>query len=305
MNTIKSKHRLEYALLASLGLMARTISDKAAAWAGVRLGDMTFDVFRLRRMVALDNLSKAFPERPPDEIQDIARSLYRNLGKNLLEFLRFPKLSGEDIKNKVKFIGQEHLDQAIKGGKGALLISSHFGNWELCSSSIAAYGYPLSVVVYEQHNPLTDQMMNNIRRAKNLDVIFKPDAPRAILKALARNRFVAILIDQDAGQDGVFVDFMGRPAATAKGPAIFAIRTGAPLLAGVIVRQNDGGHICYIEPPAYADPANDKEPEILRLTALVTKTMEKYVRKYPDHWYWVHRRWKTQPKQKDSPLWNV
>ncbi|MDQ7799071.1 MAG: lysophospholipid acyltransferase family protein [Candidatus Edwardsbacteria bacterium] len=300
MSSIRPKHRLEYALLASLGWMARALPEKAAASAGARLGGLVFDVFRFRRKVALDNLARAFPEKTPGKIKDIARRLYRNLGKNLLEFLRFPKLSGEDIKSKVKFIGQEHLAQAIKGGQGALLISSHFGNWELCSSSIAAYGYPLSVVVYEQHNPLADRMMNNIRRAKNLDVIFKPDAPRAILKALARNRFVAILIDQDAGQDGVFVDFMGRPASTAKGPAVFAIRTGAPLLAGVIVRQDDGGHICYIEPPIYADPANDKEQEILRLTDLVTQAMEKYVRKYPDHWYWVHRRWKTKPGKEEN-----
>ncbi len=291
------KHRLEYALLASLGLMARAISDKAAAWAGARLGDTAFDIFKFRRKVALGNLSKAFPERPPVEIEDIARNLYRNLGKNLLEFLRFPNLSGEDIKNKVTFIGREHFDRAIEGGKGALLISSHFGNWELYAASIAAYGYPISVVVYEQHNPLTDRMMNRIRRFRGIDVIFKPDAPRAILKALAGNRFVAMLIDQDAGQDGVFVDFMGRPASTAKGPAVFAIRTGAPLLTGVIVRQDESKHVGYIEPPVYADPSGDKEKETLRLTAFVTQAMEKYVRKHPDHWYWVHRRWKTQLKK--------
>jgi KDO2-lipid IV(A) lauroyltransferase len=289
------KHRLEYALLASLGTLGRAVSENTAAAAGARLGEAAFDVFKLRRKVALDNLLQAFPERSSIEIEAIARSLYRNLGKNLLEFLRFPNLSGEDIRHKVTFIGREHFDRAIEGGKGALLISSHFGNWELYAASIAAYGYPISVVVYEQHNPLTDRMMNDIRRAKNIDVIFKPDAPRAILKALAKNRFVAILIDQDAGQDGVFVDFMGRPASTAKGPAVFAIRTGAPLLTGVIVRQADGGHTGYIEPPAYADPTKDKEQETQRLTAYVTAAMERYVRKYPDHWYWVHRRWKTQP----------
>ncbi|HAD81749.1 MAG: hypothetical protein A2509_10770 [Candidatus Edwardsbacteria bacterium RIFOXYD12_FULL_50_11] len=295
MSTIRPKHRLEYAWLASLGWMARVLPEKTAAAAGARLGGLAFDVFRIRRKVALDNLAQAFPEKKTGEIKDIARSLYRNLGKNLLEFLRFPKLTGGDIKNKVKLIGQEHLDRAIKSGQGALLISSHFGNWELYSASIAAYGYPLSVVVYEQHNPLADRMMNQLRRAKNIEVIFKPDAPRAILKALARNRFVAILIDQDAGPDGVFVDFMGRPASTAKGPAVFAIRTGAPLLTGVIVRQGDGGHVGYIEPAVYAEPAKDREQETLRLTAWVTAVMEKYVRKYPDHWYWVHRRWKTKP----------
>lgn len=300
MSDIKLKHRLEYAALFSLGLASRTISEKAAARAGTLLGDLAFDVFKFRRKVALDNLTMAFSERSRTEIEDIARRLYRNLGRNMLEFLRFPKMSSEDIKNKVRFIGQEHFDRAIKEGKGALLISSHFGNWELYAAAIAAYGYPISVVVYEQHNPLSDELMNNIRRSRKIEVIYKPDAPRSILKALAQNRFVAILIDQDAGQDGVFVDFMGQPAATAKGPAVFAVRTGAPLLTGVIVRQDERKHVGYIEPPVYADPSNDKEQETLRLTAFVTAAMERYVRKYPDHWYWVHRRWKTQPITKNQ-----
>lgn len=300
MSTVKYKHRLEYALLASLGLTARRISDKAAARAGARLGDLVFDVFKFRRKVALDNLAKAFPERPLVEIEDIARRLYRNLGKNLLEFLRFPKMSDNDIRDKVRFEGREHFDQAIQGGKGALLISSHFGNWELYASAIAAYGYPISVVVYEQHNPLSDELMNSIRRLKGIDVIYKQDAPRAILKALSQNRFVAILIDQDAGADGVFVDFMGCPASTAKGPAVFAIRTGAPLLTGVIVRREGGKHTGYIEPPVYADPQADRDEETHRLTALVTSAMERYVREYPDHWYWVHRRWKTKPKDRSK-----
>jgi len=301
MSDIKFKHRLEYGLLALLGATARVLPERSAESAGARLGELAYDVLKFRRKVVLDNLSRAFSGRTPNEIDDIARRLYQNLGKNMLEFLRFPKMSEKEIRDKVSFEGREHFDQAIQGGKGALLISSHFGNWELYASAIAAYGYPISVVVYEQHNPLSDELMNSIRRLKGIDVIYKQDAPRAILKALAQNRFVAILIDQDAGRDGVFVDFMGRPASTAKGPAVFAVRTGAPLLTGVIVRQAGGRHVGYIEPAVYADPKADREKETARLTALVTSAMERYVRRYPDHWYWVHRRWKTQPITKDQP----
>jgi len=301
MSYIKFKHRLEYGLLALLGITARALPEGSAEGAGSRLGELAYDVLKFRRKVALDNLTRAFPERTPNDIDDIARRLYQNLGKNMLEFLRFPKISEKEIRDKVRFEGREHFDQAIQKGKGALLISSHFGNWELYASAIAAYGYPISVVVYEQHNPLSDELMNRIRRLKGIDVIYKQDAPRSILKALAGNRFVAILIDQDAGRDGVFVDYMGRPASTAKGPAVFAIRTGAPLLTGVIVRQEGGRHVGYIEPAVYADPKAEREKETIRLTSLVTSAMERYVRRYPDHWYWVHRRWKTQPAAKDQP----
>jgi KDO2-lipid IV(A) lauroyltransferase len=298
MSRIKFKHRLEYCLIAALKNMAGAMSDSLAAKAGARFGELAYDVFKIRRKVALDNLAKAFPDKNQTEIDSIARSFYRNLGKNMLEFMRFPKLTADVIREKVEFIGKEHFDRAMQEGKGALLISSHFGNWELYAAAIASYGYPISVVVYEQHNPLSDEIMNDIRRSKNIEVIYKQDAPRSILKALAQKRFVAILIDQDAGRDGVFVDFMGRPASTAKGPAVFAIRTGAPLLTGVIVRKDDGKHVGYIEPPIFAVPAADRERETHRLTAMVTAAMERYVRKNPDHWYWVHRRWKTQPKDR-------
>jgi KDO2-lipid IV(A) lauroyltransferase len=297
MSDIKLKHRLEYLLLRGLSVTARTLSEKKAESFGSALGSFAFNIIKIRRSVALDNLNMAYPENNLKQNMEIARRLYSNLGRNLLEFMRLPDLASRDIFDKVNFIGREHFDQALKNGKGALLISSHFGNWELYAAAVANYGYPISMVVYEQNNRLSDKLMNDIRRLKKLGVIYKQNAPRAILKELSRNHFVAIVIDQDAGQDGLFVDFMGRPASTAKGPAVFAIRTGAPLLVGVIVRGEVGRHTGFVEPPIYANAENDKDAEIKRLTARMTEITEKYVRKYPDHWYWVHRRWKTQPQK--------
>jgi Kdo2-lipid IVA lauroyltransferase/acyltransferase len=197
----------------------------------------------------------------------------------------------------VTFKGIEHLDAARKEGKGAILVSSHFGNWELYAASIAAAGYPFVVVVYEQHNSLVEEQLNRIRRMKGVEIIYKGDAARGVLRALAQNKFVAMLADQDAGQDGVFVNFMGRPASVTKGPAVFAIKTGAPLLTGVIVREGPSRHTGYIGPLTHADASNRKDQEIKRLSGQFTAVLEGYVRAHPDHWYWVHKRWKTRPRE--------
>jgi KDO2-lipid IV(A) lauroyltransferase len=150
------------------------------------------------------------------------------------------------------------------------------------------------VVVYPQHNKYVDEALNSLRRAKNVNIIYKKDAAREVLTALRQNHFVAMLSDQDAGVDGAFVDFLGQKASTTKGPAVFALKTGAAIITGAIVRQQEGRHIGYLNPPFYADLKNEKQAEILRLTEHFTSQLEEFVRRYPDHWYWVHKRWKTK-----------
>jgi len=221
--------------------------------------------------------------------------MYNNLGQNLAELLRFPLMSGADVREIVEFRGSEHFDQALKKGRGALLITAHFGNWELFGAAIAGAGYPLSVVVYPQHNRWVDESLNRLRRGKGVEIIYKREAAREIFRALKQNRFVAILADQDAGPNGIFVDFLGHPASTARGPAVFAIKSGAPLLTGALVRTGPEKHIGYIDPPIYADPSAPAEAEVRRLTRLITDNLCRYSRQHPDHWYWVHKRWKTKP----------
>jgi KDO2-lipid IV(A) lauroyltransferase len=285
---------LQYWLLNILGWWVNVLPEKAALNFGAHLGELAF-VMGVRRKVALGNLRRAFPKNDDAQNRGIALSLYQNLGRNLMELLRFKTSDCASVKNKVDLRNTEYFDQVLKNGRGGILVSGHFGNWEVHAAAIANSGYHFSVVVYPQHNKYVDEALNSLRRSKNVNIIFKKDATREVLTALRQNHFVAMLSDQDAGGDGAFVDFLGQPASTTKGPAVFALKTGAAIITGAIVRKEGGRHIGYLNPPFYADPKNEKETEILRLTELFTSQLEKYVISHPDHWYWVHKRWKTQP----------
>ncbi len=284
---------LQYWLLIFLGWWVNLLPEKAALNFGAHLGELAF-VTGIRRKVALENLRRAFPKNDDVQNREIALSLYQNLGRNLMELLRFKTSDCASVKNKVDLRNIEYFDQVVKAGRGGILVSGHFGNWEVHAAAIANSGYHFSVVVYPQHNKYVDEALNSLRRSKNVNIIFKKDATREVLTALRQNHFVAMLSDQDTGRDGVFVDFLGQKASTTKGPAIFAIKTGAAIITGAIVRQQGGRHIGYLNPPFHADPKNEKEAEILRLTTLFTAQLEEYVRQHPDHWYWVHKRWKTK-----------
>jgi KDO2-lipid IV(A) lauroyltransferase len=245
--------------------------------------------------VALENIARAMPELGVAEQRATIRRLYANLGQNLVDLLRYPSSSCSDILAQVEFHGEHHLQEALQRGRGAIYIGFHFGNWELFTAAIAALGYPVSAIVYPQHNRRLDERLNGLRRSQGIEVIYKREAAREVLRALRRNRLVGILIDQDAGRDGVFVDFMGRPASAARGPATFAVKTGAALVPGAAVRRGPRRHTGYIEAPVWPDPSRPRDEEIKRLTQEVTARLEKYVRVYPDHWLWTHRRWKTRP----------
>lgn len=285
---------LQYWALEFLGLVFRMLPPRLSRSLGAGLGSMAY-ALGIRREVALQNLRLVYPDAGRKWHRETALALYRNLGQNLSELLRFRSMSRADVLDIVQLYGAEHFDQALKAGRGALLITAHFGHWELYGAAIACAGYPLSVVVYPQHNRWVDISLNRLRQGKGVEVIYKREAAREILRALGRNRLVAVLIDQDAGGDGLFCDFLGHPASTPRGPALLAYKTGAPLIPGVIVRKEDGGHVGLVYGRIYADRSRPADEEVSRLTCGLNRILSDYIRQHPDHWYWVHRRWKSRP----------
>lgn len=288
-------HYIQYLFLRALGLILVLLPKRTALWLGTSLGTLAFRL-GLRRRVALDNIDLSLASNSQANNRAIVRRLYQNLGANLAELLRFETMTCEQVKQMVTLEGVEHLDRALQEGKGAILVSAHFGNWEMFGAALACYGYPFSVVVYPQHNRPVDRMLNRLRASKGIEVIYKREAAREVLSALRRNRFVTMLSDQDAGPEGLMVNFLGRPASVTRGPAVFALKTGAPVITGVIVRQEGGGHRGYIDRPLYPDLDRNRDSEMIRLTETFTRRLEGYVLRHPDHWYWVHRRWKTRLK---------
>ncbi len=230
------------------------------------------------------------------ELLKVAGDTYRNLGMSLVEYARLPVTTTEQMAERVTVEGGRNFDVALQRAKGAVLVTGHFGSWELMGARLKSRGYPMNFLVGEQSNTAVDNIMNDLRRSKGIGIISMGASMRNVLKALKQNQFVAMLSDQDAGSRGVFVDFMGRPASTPFGPASFAVRTGAALICGFIVREGRSRHRVILEPPLLPVPGASDAEESLRLTQEYTSLLEKYVRERPDHWLWLHRRWKTRPK---------
>lgn len=289
---MKLRYRLEFAGLRLLVAVARSVSTNTAAWLGKCLGDVAFDLVRKRRKVALEHLEQTFPDN--GDIVGLARSVYRHLGATAMEHARTLGDSSGNIPGKVMFSGKEHLSSALELGRGAILITGHFGYWEMLGATVASLGYPITVVAKDQHNPLVNTLIVRARERLGMRVVPMSSATRGVLKSLSRNECVGLLVDQDAGPGGVFVDFLGREASTYRGPVVFAARTGAPIIPCFILKEGFERHRVIFETPIDVVSTGNEEDDVIRYTQAYTDVLARYVREYPDHWFWVHRRWKTR-----------
>jgi KDO2-lipid IV(A) lauroyltransferase len=251
---------------------------------------------RLRR-IGEKNLALAFPELSDSQRRRIVKGVFLNLGRLLGEFSQFPKLTRENIEQVVVYDGFENYAESVRRGKGTLYLTAHFGAWELCPFAHAVYGHPLKFVVRPIDNPLIDRVINFYRMLSGNQIIEKKEALREILSALRKNKAVGILIDQNVTLDaGVFVPFFGIPACTTASIATIALRTGATVLPGVLIWDNKlRKHRLRFEPPVDLIETGNLQPDIAANTAIFNQILEGLVRKYPDQWLWVHRRWKTRP----------
>jgi len=276
----------------AIALLCRVRSQWFLYRLGTFLGDLTYLLpLRLRR-VALSNLRRAYPQFSPAEIRRLCRSNLRLFGKNLVEFLHSPCLSREDIRSRVKLQGLEFLHGAFKQGKGVICLTAHFGNWEWMGARITADGFPLAVIARPHDDPATSAFIDSIRIHNGLKVIPRHDV-RAALRSLRRQEILAVLADQHAGKAGIPVPFFGRPASTFPGIAALALRSGAPIIPCFIVRMPDNTHVATICPPVQLISGDDTQETIRANVALCTKIIEDQIRCYPDHWMWIHNRWKS------------
>jgi Kdo2-lipid IVA lauroyltransferase/acyltransferase len=288
-------HRLEYgaARLVQAGICL--LPAGAARELGAGLGSLAY-ALGIRRDVSLGHLRRIFGgEKTEGELESIARESYRNFGRMTFEFARFTRLTDDMIARTVSITGTEHLDQALECGTGALLIAGHFGNWEM-AATLASRGYPVTFLVGEQHNRLVDGLMNRLRQRLGVETVPLTGSLLGVFRALRANRIVAMLSDQDAGRSGVFVDFLGQKASTPYGPGRLAWKTGAPLLPGMALRHGRSNHELVIREAVEPPPEGASEEEAVRhYTQGYTSVFEDFIRRYPEQYFWMHRRWKTRP----------
>ncbi len=292
------KHKLEDAAVAVIIAMLWPLGYKGAQRFGSFLGSVWFYVYKRRIDVAGANIRRALGEGMSDEeVSELILKSYQNLGKTFLEFARFPYMKAEDASKLVRWERWEVFEEVLAAGKGGVLVAGHYGNWELFGAAAAGRGLPISFLVGRQHNAIVDKRINGYRARMGVGIIRRGAAVREIPRAMERNKFVAILADQDAHRQGVFVNFLGTPASTPRGPAHFSYHTGAPILFGSIERLEDGTHLSRMTEPIWPRTDADEEEEIQRLTQAFTDHLADAVRRRPDQYFWPHRRWKTAPPE--------
>jgi len=245
---------------------------------------------RLRR-VALRNLSMALPELADEERTQIVDGVFRSIARLLLTFARFPRMHAANIGRWIRYEGLEHFEAARRRGKGVLFATAHLGNWELSAFAHALLTAPMSIVVRPLDNKWIDALVARRRALSGNRLIEKKDFAREMLKVLAANQAVGILIDQNAALDnGVFVDFFGIPACTGTGFARLAAHTGAAVIPGFALWSDEENK--YV---LRFFPALEITGDVRADTARVQHAIERVIRKYPGQWLWIHRRWKTRP----------
>ena len=294
---ILSSHFWEYQLTVLLIRVVAPMRLASALLLGRLLGYLAFDVLRIRRKVAVENLSKAFSERSHKDIVDLARKTYAHLGRMMIEFCRFPVLAQRSgLDDLVMAEGVECLEKARQGGRGAVLVSGHFGNWEIMGAKIAALGFPVNVLVTHQKNEAIDRLMNQHRRMMNVQPFWVGAPVKETLRALRNNAFIGIIADQDAGKQGLFVEFLGRRASSPQGPAAIALKERCPLILAIDVMEPCGRHRVFFEPLLEAGTMAYTPENVKILIEKFNKRLQDYVRQYPDQWFWMHRKWKTRPE---------
>jgi KDO2-lipid IV(A) lauroyltransferase len=288
-------------VLAVLGHMPPRLARALCA----ALAALSYWVWPKLRRVGLENLTLAYPEWTPQRRRKVLFACFQNLGRMLADFSRFPRLNRQNIEDLIIYDGFEHFERARQQGKGLIFLTAHFGCWELGSFAHGIHGYPVRFVVRRLDNTLMDRLINHYRCLSGGRPIEKRDFGREALRALRRGEPVGILMDQNMLlSEGVFVDFFGRPASTTTGPARIARKTGAPLVLGLVIWDREiGKYRLRFETVDWIHAENPEE-EILVNTAHFTSRLEEYVRRYPDQWLWVHRRWKTRPPS-EPPLYAV
>jgi len=287
------KEYVEYFLFRAVQQMARLLTYPAAERLGRILGKLAFAVSASRRRVTLDNLKHAFPEKRQEELRVIARRAFENYGISLVEMLWSGQAGRKELAGLVRLENPEVAQRAREQGKGVILLGGHFGSWELMASSlIICLGWNVSVIVQVQRNRKINDVIDSQRRRYMLATIPMGPSVREVLKTLQRKEAVFILGDQSGPKESLFVDFFGRPAATHKGTAAFSLRSGAPIVFVALLRQKDGTHKAVFEEVDRSGLDSASEENVAELTRRHVAVLERYIRQYPDHWLWMHKRWK-------------
>jgi Kdo2-lipid IVA lauroyltransferase/acyltransferase len=292
------RHRLEYAIAWVFIKIIGALPRPMARALGIALGLAVYLLHPRLRRVGMRNLEMAFPEMTRRQRGRILRGEFISLGRQLAEVCLFPKYTRENVSKVVVYDGFENFERAFKRGKGVLFLTGHLGGWELSAFAHSLQGYPLHVVMRPLDNVYLDRMTRQYRGMHGNPMVDKDDFVRGLLAAMKKGEVVGILMDTNmTPPQGVFVDFFGIPACTASGLARIALRTDAAVVPTFtiwdpVLRK----YRLRFDAAVELIRTGDDDADASANTQKFAKITEDYIRKYPDQWLWVHRRWKTRPE---------
>jgi Kdo2-lipid IVA lauroyltransferase/acyltransferase len=287
--------RLEYWAVAAARGLVRLLPDAAVRGLGSAVGLAVYALDRGHRRVALANLEQCFPGKPAGEHRRVARQMFAHFGRLLFEILKFTTLTPHQMLARVEFDGEERAAHAYAQGRGVLFFTGHFGFWELQAVVHALALRPIGVLARALDNDRLNTLLEQMRGCTGNTVIYREGAVRRVLRTLAAGEGVAMLIDQHMhSPDAIWVDFFRRPAATTSTLAALALRTGAPVLP-VFALPLPGGRFRMVYEHPVEPPSSDAPDAIHEFTQRCTDVLEMYVRRHPELWLWMHRRWRDAP----------
>ena len=282
------KDKFTYRLLHVISRWMRRLSNTARSRFANKLGAFAFNCISIRKKLAYNNIKTAFPDKSETWINNVLIGTYRLFFTNFLEFLSLPKSY-----NSIHFhIKNKHiLDKAAKQKKGVIIVTGHFGLWEILGSWLGVNGYPIWGIIQRQGNKGADLFFKEMRESYGMNHIYRKSSLDNMYKLFEENNMLIIASDQDAKGRGVFVQFFGQQSSTPKGTAIFHMRTGVPMVFSVAHKEKNGTVVI-----SFSSIELNGSISIKTITQEYTKMLETKVREYPDHYFWFHRKWKTKSK---------
>lgn len=287
-----------YLLLRLLSWFFCLLPRRAALGLGAVLGWIWHSLIPVRRSVARDNVRRSFPHWSRRQCRRVVRDCYLELGRGAAELLRLPALDRREIETWIEHCGFEHLEAAQSAGRGVIAACAHFGAFDLLACAEALRGVPLTVVTRRQHVAGVDRFWRWLRERSGLELLPADVSILSLDRRLRRGAVLGLMIDQHMPPGrGIPVEFFGRPASTTPLPAALALATGAALLPVRIERLPAGRLRAIVEPPLPVERTADRRTEIVRITRALNAWLEERIRQRPDHWLWLHRRWKPLPPE--------
>ncbi len=284
---------LTYVALQLLGFFARLMSWRVARRVAALFGDVIHHIVGLRREVVYKNIGATFPEKTADQIHNIAIQVYRNVAVTFFDVLRFPLIKNrDDVASLIEINPELYFRGTDNGSKGAVVVSAHYGNWELMAFAFGMLVKPITIIVKPLSNGIIDRSMNKFRTMFGNRIVYDYQAVREGLRLLSDGGVLALLADQSDPSGAYFGEFLGRKATLFHGAAFFALKAKVPLFVGICRRSIDGRYKVDIHEIESSDLTFCKK-DIVLLSLRYTRIIEDYIRRWPEEWFWLHNRWKN------------